>query len=211
MLGLPRGAGYTFTMVGLPRLENIERCAETIFAENVAGDFLEAGVCRGGCTMFMRALQKAYGEQERQVWLADCFDGVPPPTAEQDLRSGLDLSKKNIPQLVASAASVLDNFRALDLLDEKVRVLEGLFADTLPDAPVEKLALLRLDGDLYSSTMETLDALYDRVSVGGFVIVDDYGALSACREAVEDFRARRGIADRIEKVDYTGVFWRKSA
>jgi O-methyltransferase len=91
-----------------------------------------------------------------------------------------------------------------------VRFLVGWFSETLPTAPIEKLAVLRLDGDMYSSTMDALDALYDKVSPGGYVIVDDYGAVPACAQAIHDFRDARGITDPIEQIDWAGVFWRKA-
>ena len=79
----------------------------------------------------------------------------------------------------------------------------------MPHAPMERLAILRLDGDLYESTMDALRALYDRVSEGGFVIVDDYGVFENCRTAVADFRAARGITEPIQDIDGSGVFWRR--
>jgi len=79
----------------------------------------------------------------------------------------------------------------------------------LPSAPIRKLSLLRLDGDLYESTIDALNALYDKVSPGGFVIVDDYGALPQCKQAVTDFREGRGITEAIQEVDWTGAYWRK--
>jgi O-methyltransferase len=88
--------------------------------------------------------------------------------------------------------------------------LQGWFEDTLATAPIEQLALLRLDGDLYSSTIQTLDALFDKVSVGGFVVVDDYGSIPACKQATDDFRSRRSIEDPIEVIDWAGVYWRKT-
>ena len=91
-----------------------------------------------------------------------------------------------------------DNFRRYGLLDQQVRFLKGWFRDTLPAAPIERLAILRLDGDLYESTIQALDGLYHKLSVGGFVIVDDYGNVPACRQAVDDFRAEHRIADPIQ-------------
>ncbi len=90
-----------------------------------------------------------------------------------------------------------------------MRFLEGWFRDTLPNAPIESLAVIRLDGDLYESTTDALAALYPKLSPGGFVIVDDYGAFEPCRRAVDDYRATRGIDDAIEEVDWTGVCWRR--
>lgn len=102
-----------------------------------------------------------------------------------------------------------DNFARYGLLDEQVRFLPGWFADTLPQAPIAQLALLRLDGDMYSSTIQTLEALYDKVTPGGYVIVDDY-ILKGCRQATDDFRARRGIVEAIQDIDGAGVYWRKA-
>jgi O-methyltransferase len=106
---------------------------------------------------------------------------------------------------------VQDNFRRYALLDDQVRFLKGWFRDTLPAAPIERLAVLRLDGDLYESTIQALEALYDRLSVGGYVIVDDYGNVAGCRQAVHDFRAARRIKDTVRPIDWAGIYWRRSA
>jgi len=97
------------------------------------------------------------------------------------------------------------------LLDGQVRFLQGWFSETLPHAPIEKLAVLRLDGDMYESTMDVLRNLYDKVSEGGFIIVDDFGAVQGCQTAILEFRANRKITDPIHPIDGYGVFWRKSA
>lgn len=200
---------YAHTMVGLHGLTHIERLAERLFAEGIAGDFVDAGTCRGGCAILMRALQQAFGEAQRRVWVADSFSGVPPSTAAADLRDDVDLTEARYPWLTASLEAVRDNFATYDLLDDGVRFLPGLFADTLADAPIGAIALLRIDADLYSSTMECLEALYDRVVPGGFVIVDDYAWLPSCREAVDGFRDRRGITAPIERINWTVIHWRK--
>jgi hypothetical protein len=205
------GARFAHTMIGRSGLDNLERCVDRVFAEGVEGDFLEAGVCYGGASIFMRALQVAYGEDGRSTWVADTFAGVPPPTHEVDREHELDLTEERVPWMAASLGAVRDNFDAYGLLSENVRFLPGLFADTLPAAPVERLAILRIDGDLYSSTRDALDTLYDRVSEGGWVIVDDYGALEPCRLAVDDFISERGLDLELNRVDWTRVCWRKGA
>jgi hypothetical protein len=206
-----RMLAHSHTMVGLRRLENLEYLAARVFAEGVEGDFLEAGVCQGGASIFMRALQVAYGESERQMWVADSFRGLPPPHSEVDLGYQLDLSESKAPWLAFSQQAVEDNFRSYELLSPQVRFLPGWFADSLPGAPIGSLALLRLDCDLYSSTREVLDTLYDKVTPGGFVTVDDYGAIRACKVAVDEFRQERGITSRLRWCDWTGVFWQKEA
>lgn len=205
------GARLAHTMIGLDGLANLERCAHRVFADGVPGDFLEAGVCHGGASIFMRALQVAYGEDGRVTWVADSFAGVPPPAHPVDREHRLDLTEERFPWMAASLDAVRDNFATYDLLSDEVRFLPGLFADTLPDAPVEALAILRIDGDLYESTRDALEAMYDRVSDGGYVIVDDYSCLEPCRIAVDEFLAERGLDVEINEVDWTRVCWRKTA
>ncbi len=198
------------TMVGLFRLTGLERCAETVLADGVAGDFLEAGVGQGGAAIFMRALQEAHGVPARRTWLADSFQGPPPP-APSDAPYGLDLAEPKAPCVAFDQASVQEHFRRYDLLGPQVRFVGGWLADTLPGAETGPLALLRIDVDLFSATTTALEQLYERVSSGGVVIVDDYGAVASCREAVDGFRQRRGIAEPLHWTDAECVFWRKPA
>jgi hypothetical protein len=196
------------TLVGFERLDNIQYCAETVISENIPGDFIETGVWRGGCCVFMRGLLKAYGVTDRAVWVADSFQGLPKPN-EQQYPDDRGSRFHEMDVLAVPVKAVQEIFERYGLLDDQVRFLKGWFRDTLPDAPMEKLAVLRLDGDMYESTMDVLTSLYHRVSPGGFVIVDDYGAYAACRKAVHDFRDEHGISDPIREIDWTGVWWRK--
>ena len=197
------------TMVGQLRLANVRQTVETVLADGVPGDLIETGVWRGGVTILMRGILEAWGDTDRSVWVADSFEGLPAPNVDEyPDDAGHDLS--GVSTLMVGADQVRANFDRYGLLDERVRFLEGWFADTLAAAPIDQLAVLRLDGDLYESTMDALVPLYDKVSEGGFVIVDDYGAWEPCRKAVDEFRARRGITDPIVEVDWTGVYWRKS-
>jgi hypothetical protein len=111
-----------------------------------------------------------------------------------------------------SIDDVRRNFEAYGLLDEQVRFLKGWFEETLPNAPIERLAVMRLDGDLYESTRAALVNLYDRLSPGGYVIIDDYGedSWTYCRQAVDEFRAQRGIADPLIKVDSRCYCWQRT-
>jgi O-methyltransferase len=196
------------TMVGRQRLDNVQWCVEQALAEQVPGDLLEAGVWRGGTTIFLRAILRAYGDTRRKVWVADSFRGVPRPDARRyPADRGYPLSSWR--SLAVSLEEVRENFRRFQLLDEQVAFLEGWFSATLPAAPISRLAVLRLDGDLYQSTEETLVPLYPKVSPGGFVIVDDYYSAPPCRQAVDDFRARHAIREPIVRVDGCGAFWRK--
>jgi hypothetical protein len=196
------------TMVGCKRLDNLQRLVEEVLADDVPGDFIETGVWRGGASILMRAVLKAHGVTDRKVWLADSFKGLPPPSPEQYPQDAGDTLYTHA-FLAVSLDQVRQNFAAYDLLDEQVCFLEGWFKDTLPHAPVKRLAIARLDGDMYQSTMDGLTHLYPRVSPGGFVIIDDYGCIPACKEAVTDYRRMHGIIDAIHEVDWTGVYWRR--
>lgn len=195
-----------YSMVGLKRLDNLQFCVQTALRDGVPGDLLEAGVWRGGSCIFMRAILNAHGVGDRTVWVADSFQGLPAPSHDAD--RDYDLTKFHV--LSVSQEQVEDNFRRFDLLDGQVKFLKGWFKDSLPTAPVSQLAVLRMDGDLYESTMDILTALYHKVSARGFVIVDDYHVVPPCKQAIHEFRERKGITDPIEEIDGTGVFWRKS-
>jgi O-methyltransferase len=198
------------TMVGLRRLDNIRLCIRAVIEDGVPGDVIETGVWRGGASMYMRAVLKAYGDAERVVWVADSFEGVPPPDGDHYPADRGD-PLHTIGYLAVSEASVRANFARYGLLDERVRFLAGWFKDTLPHAPIERLAVMRLDGDLYESTMDALMHLYPKLSPGGFVIVDDYAVMASCRAATEDFRRAQGIQDPLLEIDRSGVFWRREA
>jgi O-methyltransferase len=194
---------FGYTMVGRARLDNIEWCIRDVLERNVAGDFIETGVWRGGSAIFMRAMLQIYGVKNRVVWAADSFEGMPVPENESD---GWDMSA--IEQLQVSLDEVKGNFSRFGLLDDQVKVLKGWFKNTLPTAPIARLAILRMDGDLYNSTMDALTNLYDKMSPGGYVIVDDYKGWPGCRRAVHDFLDRRQLNPEIREIDNDSVFWR---
>jgi O-methyltransferase len=197
------------TMIGVKRLANVRFLAETVISNRIDGDFMETGVWRGGACIMMRAVMAAYAVENRRVWLADSFEGLPPPSP--DLYP-VDAGEKfhEYKELSVSIEKVRENFQKYNLLDDQVFFLKGWFKDTLPHAPIEKLALLRLDGDLYESTIIPLEALYERVSHGGYVIVDDYHVVDGCRQAVHDFWSRRGISPEMVEIDGVGIYWQKT-
>jgi O-methyltransferase len=198
------------TMVGIKRLDNLQMCIERTLADDVAGDLIETGVWKGGATIFMRAVLKARGVTNRMVWVADSFEGLPKPNAEKYPADAAETWHLR-PELRVSLEEVQHNFLKYGLLDEQVRFLKGWFRDTLPGAPIDRLSVLRLDGDLYESTMDALTALYPRLSRGGYAIVDDYGIESdGCRLAVHDYRRAHDITDPIVDIDGWGVYWRRA-
>ncbi len=198
------------SMIGRKRMENLRLLVERVLFEGIPGDFIETGVWRGGACIYLRAILEAYGVKGRRVWAADSFEGLPPPDAESYPADAGD-TFHTYRELAVSIEMVKRNFARYGLLDDQVVFLKGWFRNTLPDSQTGPLAILRMDGDMYESTMDALSHLYDRVSAGGYVIVDDYRVVDGCRQAVDDYRARRGICDEIVEIDGVGVFWQKSA
>ena len=196
---------YADSMIGRKRMDNLQSCVETVLNERIPGDLIETGVWRGGSCIFMRAILAAYGSTDRRIFVADSFEGLPPPNVGEDAG---DRHHTFSSCLGVSREQVEENFRRYDLLDEQVVFLQGWFKDTLPAAPIDHLAVLRLDGDMYGSTMDGL-ALYDKLASGGFLIIDDYG-LPGCKQAIDDFRRDRGVDEELIAIDWTGAYWRKS-
>lgn len=197
------------TMVGKARLDNARDLATRAILDGIPGDLIETGVWRGGVTILFRGVLDAYSDTDRKVWVADSFEGLPAPNADlYPADEGFDLSA--IDALKIGVDTVKANFERYGLLDDQVQFLPGWFSDTLPTAPIDQLAVLRLDGDLYESTMDAITVLEPKVSPGGYVIVDDYGAFEPCRKAVDEYREANGITDPITTVDWTGVWWQKS-
>ena len=199
------------SMIGLQRLRHLRWAVETVLAEEIPGDLMECGVWRGGAVALARAVLAAHEENMRRVWAVDSFSGLPPPDPRfpQDQDTGFDFHKR--PELSVGLDQVRENIARYGLLDEQVVFLKGWFHESLPRLPRLRLAVLRVDGDLYSSTTDVLEVMYPNLSPGGIVILDDYGPVVDSQRAVIDFRARHGISDVMMAVDQDAVFWRKGS
>jgi hypothetical protein len=193
------------TMLGTRQLDHAQKCIVDVLKRNVAGDVLEAGVWRGGMTIFMRAALRAYGCTTRTVWVVDSFAGLPP----------IDTANEKFPwergDMAVSLQEVQNNFARYGLLDSQVQFLQGFFSDTLPKAPIRELSILRVDADLYQSTLDVLRNLYAKLSAGGYAIFDDYQNLPDCRRAIDEFRRENGISEEVRPIDERAVYWQKQA
>jgi hypothetical protein len=207
--------GKAISMLPLARFDQLGDCIAQVVKDKVPGDLIETGVWRGGATIFMRAALNVLGDEGRQVWVADSFEGLPEPDAEKFPAEAKAFAgpvmTKVMNHLAVGEEDVRRNFEAFGLLDDRVHFLKGWFKDTLPVAPIEKLAVMRLDGDYYESTMDGLTNLYDKLSIGGYAIIDDYGedTWTYCRKAVEDFRTERNITEPLIRVDSSCYYWRR--
>jgi len=199
------GAGPTaffpHTTMGSHRLEQLDRALRTICDEKIPGDLVECGTGRGGGAIYLRGFLEALEIPDREVWVADRFRTGPEGTTSESEE------ERRLPTMLPDLTQVRQAFAHFHLLDERVRFLQGRLADSLADAPISAIALLRI-GDLAGTEVAVvLDLLYDRVAPGGFVIVED--AAGEVGTAIEAFRERRGLTEQTERVAATGIAWRK--
>jgi O-methyltransferase len=198
---------YAHTMVGVARLNNLRELLQLTLDKQVPGDYIETGVWRGGCCILMKGIVSIYGDEIRKVYVADSFEGLPPPKPERFPADAGDIHSK-FSELAVSLDQVKSNFSKYDLLDSRVIFVKGFFDVTLPTLDAGPFALVRLDGDMYESTIVALENLYPKLSAGGFIIIDDYG-LKGCKTAVDDYRAQNRITAPITNTDWTGIWWQK--
>lgn len=190
------------TMIGLMRLDNLHFCLDEIRKQGTEGDVLETGVWRGGACIFMKCYLDLWG-MSKKVFVADSFQGLPPPEHEKDAGDG----HHEVDFLRVSQDQVRENFLAYGCDLDGVKFIKGWFSDTLKgNTDIVKLSILRMDGDMYKSTMDVFDSCYDKIQHGGFVIVDDF-CIRNCNDAVMDFRAMRNINKPFTPVDVCGIYW----
>jgi hypothetical protein len=198
-----------FSMVGSARIQNFRNLIELAIIKDLPGDIVETGVWRGGASILAKAVLTAYGCKDKKIILCDSFAGLPPPDANQYPKDeGSNFHE--FPQLAVSLEQVQENFKKFGLLDDQIMFVKGWFKDTMPHMEVKDIAILRLDGDMYESTLTPLKYLFDRVVAGGWIIIDDYEWIPACKEAVHDFLEERGLNFNIQKIDGVGVYFQKN-
>ena len=208
------GGFFPYAHMGAIRLDSLRRCLDEVRGDGVAGDLVECGTRRGGGAIFLRGYVEAYELDEPIVWVADPFRASPPRRASVRRRRSRReplAGGPGFPDLGADLNTVRDGFHRFGLLDDRVRFLQGSYADTLPSAPIEEIALLHLADEEAGSDPAVLECLYGKLATGGFVVIDAYSSSPTCRAVVDGFRARRGIDDPIRRVDAHGAYWRKTS
>jgi len=212
ILGLNPDKSDRLTMLEPLILDNVEYCINQCNINKIEGDFVETGVWKGGSVILAYNLYKQSG-QKRKVYVYDSFEGLPKPNGE---KYPIDLGDIHwtLKELAVSLEDVKDNFKLFSDIDESVVFVKGWFKDTMPVNNIEKISILRLDCDMYESTIDVLDYLYPKLSIGGFCIIDDF-AHKGAHTAVMDYRKKHNILDDIITIDesensYPSSYWIKS-
>lgn len=188
------------------RLRALYRAVQHVVICNVQGDLVECGTARGGSAALM-ALTLKQLKAQRTLWVFDTYEGLPSPTEDDP---DYDVAIQHIGAYRGELEEVENLFRRLEI-PSPVRFVKGLFEFTVPVSPVEKIAVLHIDADWYQSIKVCLDHLYDRVSLGGVIQLDDYGHWAGARKAVDEFLHEHGIARRLRYLDYSGRQFVKEA
>ena len=198
-----------YTLIGYKRLQFLEESVKEIAFKKIEGDILEAGLWRGGASIFIKKMMDVVG-LSNQLFCADSFEGMPKPKLKADLDS-LDGDYSKIEFFTVELEKVIENFKSFNALDSQVHFVKGWFSETMPllKEKIKKISLLRVDCDLYESTHDVLVNMYDKVSEGGFVYIDDYGSWEGCRRAVDEFRLAQSINQPLVTVDRDSVYWNK--
>ena len=234
-------------------------CIQRVLDDDIEGDLIETGACKGGATIFMRGALKAWGCTDRKVFVCDTFCEMDPhaswivhvligwvtnflvsipshgfrhklinmlwkgqkdfPQAANEIGEDEQafavfllqnlIHMRPVPSVQKSFEHVKSNFARYGLLDDQVVFLKGWFSETIPKAPIDKIAILRMDGDTYESTIDALNMCYPKLNHGGFCIVDDYWSLEDCKRAVDEYREKHNITEEIIRIDGLSCYWQR--
>lgn len=199
------------SLTGAARLAALCDAVEYVVRARIEGDFVECGVWRGGSMMAAALTLLRLGERDRHLYGFDTFTGMPEPSAA-DRPSPYDgysphrrwRRKRRRGWAAVGAEEVRRNLAETGYPADRVRLVEGMVEDTLPDRAPERIAILRLDTDWYESTKHELETLFPRLEAGGVLIIDDYGHYEGARRAVDEYLRETGTELLLARIDYTG-------
>ena len=204
-----------YTATSIERVYALKSAITYIIKNKIKGDFVECGVWKGGSCMLMAKTLVNEGEKERKIWMYDTFDGMTEPTDDdceiETNISGSDLLKntpKNTDKFNMWAYAPLEmvkkNMKKTMFPEERIHFIEGKVENTLGKVKPQNMSLLRLDTDWYESTKCELEQLYPLLSIGGVLIVDDYGHFSGAKKAVDEYFSKTNVKPLMNRIDYSG-------
>lgn len=199
-----------FTMTSAERINALCQGVEYVVRHNIPGDIVECGVWRGGSMMAVARTLMRLGAT-RNLHLFDTFEGMSEPTeADKDPKGQLAAAllakddKSSWNWAYAPLQDVQAHLKETGYDLTSVRYVVGKVEDTVPASAPAQIALLRLDTDWYESTYHELIHLYPRLSVGGVLVIDDYGHWEGARKAVDQYIAENNLKLLLNRIDYTG-------
>ena len=205
-----------YTMTNPKRLGVIYDCVELISIMELDGAFVEAGVYKGGSSMMIAYTAKAK-ELNNPLYMLDTYEGMPKPEKidvkvekQNDYTYKWEQAKRDgyVDWCYASYEEVEKNMDKVDY--EDVTMIKGMVEQTIPDKRINKISLLRIDTDFYSSTKHLLENLYDKVENGGFIIFDDYYCWEGAKKAVDEFFEERNLnIGELDQIDHSCALYQK--
>ncbi len=193
-----------YTQTSRERVATLADAVEYLVRANVAGDFVECGVWRGGSSMAVALTLLRLDATDRRLWLYDTFGQMPAPGEHDRDCAGRQVAGHQTSMLGDSGLTLPDvqaAIRSTGYPGERVSYVRGRIEETVPASAPAQIALLRLDTDWYESTRHELEHLYPRLTSGGVLIIDDYGHYAGARQAVDEYFAEAPVL--LARVDYT--------
>jgi len=202
-----------YTMTSVERLVTLSRSIEFLIENNIEGDIVECGVWRGGSMMLVANKLLELKSIDKKIYLFDTFEGMSEPgdkdvawdkiSAEEKLYNAEKYGERNV-WCYSTLEEVKNNLNKTAYPENEILYVQGKVEDTLPHSAINKISLLRLDTDWYESTKHELECLYDKLEVGGILIIDDYGHWEGAKKAVDEFIQKRKLKLFLNRIDYTG-------
>jgi len=201
-----------YTMTSIERLYAVHQAVGYVVANDIPGDLVECGVWRGGASMMAALTLRSLGVEDRRMYLYDTFAGMTEPEAVDASylgESARETWRRNERDgynawCYGSLDDVRENMGRTGYPTERIEYVEGPVEATIPATVPERIAILRLDTDWYSSTRHELEHLYPRLVEGGVLIIDDYGYWVGARKAVDEYIAEKGLRILLARTDHTG-------
>ena len=208
-LGIMRRVG-PYTMTSRSRISALCRGIEYVVQHQIPGDIVECGVWKGGSMMAAALRLQQLGDQHRKIYLYDTFEGMTAPTAVDEDNRGRSARARMANEgrggfwFREPLEEVRRNLASTGFDESRLVFVKGPVEQTIPERVPEQIALLRLDTDWYESTRHELVHLYPRLSVGGVLIIDDYGYWRGSQKAVDEYIAERQLKLFLHRIDHSG-------
>lgn len=207
---------HPYSMTSMERLYGVYTAINYIVDRRISGDIVECGVWRGGSMMMAALTLRHRGDLDRRIFLFDTFEGMARPSAgdhkfegpsEGDVMDRWTRSRRGDGGVDWNRASLRDVEEALGgtrYPGERLEFVKGPVEETLPSRAPERIAVLRLDTDFYSSTRHELQTLFPRLVSQGILMVDDYGTWAGSAQAVDEYFDEQGPRPYFSRMDAGG-------